>query len=387
MKIISYFIIFISTFAKGQTTTKIKFLLEGQVANYDTGYIYFVNYDNHDVRHLDSVKVTKGLFKYTTQLNGYQDRFFIKLNPNNTNNNDSLNNVRVPIENANMSISLEIGQFSKYKLNGCRSCEVVKNYDSLNKARYDLRQVHEVILEDSTTSNIEKRKIEIKDSIERINHFSKWLNYCKLNLAKNETPYILYRILNENTLLEVKKLYTRIYRFQNNSYYGDLLGKEIKKFENYIYTEKMSAVKLLGKPAKSFIADTYEGEKVNSKEFYQSGYTILDFWASWCIPCRKSHPTFSKLVNKYRKSGLKVIGISADSDEQEWKNAITKDSIFDWPNVLNKNNQRDLLLVEKYNVNYFPTKILVNKKGTIIGIFIGEDFTQIEKKLFEVFKY
>ena len=372
---------------KAQVKFKTKFELIGSLNNIENRFIYFVTYDNNDIRNLDSTFIKDGAFKYFGKLNGYLFKFFIKLNPNDFNNNDSLNNVRVPIENAKMKIKLELGKFSKYELVGCKSCQIIKTFDSINKVRYDINLLHDSILNEPNTNSGVKRRLKINDSIKRVNFYKKWLSYCQNNLKENASTYILYELLHSNILKKVKSIASNLNFVQKNSYYGTKLRSAIKSIEKDIIEEKMSNTKLLKTQAYKFKSEAFGGNIITLEETYKKGYTILDFWASWCGPCRKSHPAFINISNKYSKSNFNIIGISVDENIEDWKIALMKDSITIWPNILDTKKKNGLNLAKKYNINYYPTKVLIDKKGIIVGIYIGEDFTELEKKLKEIFNY
>jgi thiol-disulfide isomerase/thioredoxin len=386
MKLILILLVFPSLLW-AQKSTKGEFLLTGKIKKLSSGYIYFAIYDNNNKRHLDSLMLENGNFSYKGKLTGYLDNFYIKLNPNNLNNNDSINNVKVPIENVTMHINLELGKFSKYELIGCESCKIVNTFDSLDKVRYDTSLVHDSIFDNPNVDVNLKRVLEATDSIKRVNYYKKWISICEANFNKNFATYILYRILYANNLKKIKLIAAKQNDAQKNSYYGSKLKKDILELENELIEEKISKIKLLNTISYKFKTNGIDGKSIDLKESYESGYTLLDFWASWCVPCRKSHPKFISLFNKYSKSNFKVIGISIDENMEDWKKAIAKDSISIWPNVIDTENENGLNLAKKYNINYYPTKILIDRNGIIIGIYIGEDFTKLEKKLKEIYNY
>lgn len=387
MKYITILILFIPLLIIGQKNKKNQFTINGEIKNLNNCYIYFARYDNGDKRIIDSVLIIDNKFKFISNLNGYLDRFFIKLNPNSLENNDSLNNVKVPIENSIMQIYLEKGKFSRYNLNGCKSCSILKMFDSINQARYKLSLSHDSIINLPTTISSLKEKLNYTDSIEKEKYYKKWLSFCQLNLNKNEATYILYKILFTDNLEQVKAMANKLDYTQKNSYYGYKLKSSLKEIEKDIFEEKNSEIKLLKTKAPFFKSIGFDGNDIDLGETIKKGCIILDFWASWCLPCRKSHPKFIEIFNKYRKSNLNVISISEDENIDEWKKAIVKDSISIWPNMLSLKDENDTNLSQKYNINFYPTKVLIDKNGMIIGIYIGENFSKLEKKLKEIYKY
>lgn len=108
---------------------------------------------------------------------------------------------------------------------------------------------------------------------------------------------------------------------------------------------------------------------------------LVDFWASWCGPCRKENPNVVRLYNKYKNKGFDVFSVSLDQDKQAWKQAIAKDGLV-W-----KNHVSDLMgwqtpLMQQYGFNAIPYTVLLNKEGKIIGIGLRGE--QLEQKLEEV---
>jgi thiol-disulfide isomerase/thioredoxin len=115
------------------------------------------------------------------------------------------------------------------------------------------------------------------------------------------------------------------------------------------------------------VADT-AGKPISLAD-YKGKYVLLDFWASWCPPCRESNPHLVELYKLYQKKGLNIIGIAWDDDTKEaWKKAMIKDSLTEWPNVLcGVGSDNDI--GEKYAIHFVPTKILIDPDGKIIGRF------------------
>jgi thiol-disulfide isomerase/thioredoxin len=110
---------------------------------------------------------------------------------------------------------------------------------------------------------------------------------------------------------------------------------------------------------------------------------LVDFWASWCAPCRKENPKNVALYQKYKNSGFEIFGVSLDDNRDSWINAISKDQLL-WTHGsdLQKWNSP---IVSLYNIDAIPFTILVDKEGKIISKkLVGKD---LELKLKEVFGF
>lgn len=111
-------------------------------------------------------------------------------------------------------------------------------------------------------------------------------------------------------------------------------------------------------------------------------YLLIDFWASWCAPCRKEHPAMIGLYNKYRSNGFEMLGISLDTEKQKWLKAINDDRL-PWQQVSDlKGNNTEI--VTHYAINSIPFNILIDRSGKIIATNItGEKLERKIKALFE----
>ncbi|MES2328404.1 MAG: TlpA disulfide reductase family protein [Bacteroidota bacterium] len=139
-----------------------------------------------------------------------------------------------------------------------------------------------------------------------------------------------------------------------------------------------------GKMAKDFLGKDLKGDALRLSQF-KGKYVIIDFWGSWCVPCRESTPHLISLYNKYKEKGLEVIAIAQEYEptDSAWREAIKKDGTAIWYNILNDKIDP---MTKKYAVQAYPTKVLINKDGKIIGRYIGtESADALDKKMAEIF--
>ena len=94
--------------------------------------------------------------------------------------------------------------------------------------------------------------------------------------------------------------------------------------------------------------------------------TIIDFWASWCKPCRIENPNLVNLYDKYHDNGLEIISISLDSETQRlaWIKAIEKDQL-NWFNISNLKSWNDPI-AQLYGVNSIPATFIIDQDGVLI---------------------
>lgn len=107
---------------------------------------------------------------------------------------------------------------------------------------------------------------------------------------------------------------------------------------------------------------------------------LLDFWASWCGPCRISNKQLVKLYTKYKDKGFEIFGVSLDESHGDWKKAIAKDKIT-WLQGIDVGGW-DALAAAKWQVDAIPASFLINKKGDVVAINLEKN--ELENKIKEL---
>lgn len=93
---------------------------------------------------------------------------------------------------------------------------------------------------------------------------------------------------------------------------------------------------------------------------------LLDFWTSWCGPCRVSNRGLAKIYSKYKDDGFEIFGVSLDDSKSAWKKAVEKDKVK-WLQV-NEAGGGEATTARKWGIYAFPTTYLINKDGILIGM-------------------
>ena len=135
----------------------------------------------------------------------------------------------------------------------------------------------------------------------------------------------------------------------------------LKTFHRSVLALKATQI---GNKAPDFNLSTIDGKSVNLESF-KGKFVIIDFWASWCKPCREESPNMVRLYEKYHSKGLEIIGISLDSEKEKWQAAIQRDHLI-WNHVSELQGWKGQVS-KQYNISQIPFTYLLDKSGKIMA--------------------
>jgi thiol-disulfide isomerase/thioredoxin len=134
----------------------------------------------------------------------------------------------------------------------------------------------------------------------------------------------------------------------------------------YMY-KKPSAIN--GAKAADFTAFSAKGDSISLSDVLKKGhrYILLDFWGSWCGPCRVEAPELVAFYDEYKAKQLEIIGIAIENNQHKWLQAIEQWNLH-WTYHVSDLKHFDSPLAKQFGVRVIPTKILLNHEGTIIAV-------------------
>ena len=164
--------------------------------------------------------------------------------------------------------------------------------------------------------------------------------------------------------------------------YGTL-GAELKT-TSYALAIRNSNIKtvdiVIGEKIAGFEQNSQFGKPVSVSDF-KGKYLLVDFWASWCVPCRQENPAVIAAYQKYKSKGFEVLGVSLDSDKKAWLKAIKADGLK-WTHVSDLGGWENAVS-RMFNIRSVPSNILIDGNGVILATNLrGEE---LDKKLAEIF--
>lgn len=137
---------------------------------------------------------------------------------------------------------------------------------------------------------------------------------------------------------------------------------------------------IAGNKAIEFSAPDVNGKMITLSS-YRGKYVFIDFWASWCHPCREENPNVTAAYEKFKDKGLNILSVSLDAQRDAWLKAVKQDKLA-WPQVSNLKGFKDEAAV-KYGVHAIPENFLIDPQGNIVAK--GLHGEALHKKLEEIF--
>lgn len=379
---------------QAQTTAGKPFQLNGSLKGIKDTTLYFYYADVSGKNTKDSVRTVKGKFTLKGIINEpTSSMLFIK-----TGSAWPSDMATIYLEPTVMTAQLQYNQFKDAVVKGSRTQQefdqlnsklkpvqtkmkpASEAYDKANKIYMEAIKNKKPEAELDSLKNVASN---VKDALDPYYEEMREINYTFFKEHPNSyvTLNNLRYYVSSVPLDSLQAIYNKMLPQMQQSRNGKDLAVELEKLRG-------------GSPgsmAKNFSTVDIDGNAISLAD-YKGKYVLLDFWASWCVPCRKGNPHLKELYAKYKDNGIEFIGISDDDrNNAAWKKAVEKDGL-PWKHVLRgldmekrmKNEPYDTDISEKFGIHTLPTKILIDPNGKIIGRYSSEE-GPLDVKLKEIF--
>ena len=272
----------------------------------------------------------------------------------------------VVIEPGTITVEAKKDSIQKASIKGTKSNQDVSRFleevrtfnQALQEISFELRNA--MLSKDSL--NISDLQEQYDDIVVKIADFE--INFIKENPDSYVSSLILEQRVTSGQIdkTEAQDLFdqldSKIQMTKSAQNILELLRQKELQEEANIETPRVGDV------APDFKAPSSNGELV-SLDQAKGKFTVIDFWASWCKPCRNQSPALVELYNTYKSQDVKIVSVSLDRSRKLWLDAIEDDGL-NWTHVSNLRHWQDPV-AEKYNVRSIPELFLIDDNGTVIA--------------------
>lgn len=357
-----------------------QFTLTGTINGMENEYLY-LSYLQDSVEVTDSTLVANGAFKFEGKLvKPTSATLHPKMNP--YERYDSKNVYSFFMEPTKMSIEIDTANLSKSHLTGSTiQAQVDTLLIDIQAIMDESNDIYQAMLSETDHEKQAELREQLESFNKRVNKlYQAFITSHPASIASAQ--YLMFQSSNMN-IEDIKKAYDSFTDEVKATQWAKEVAAEIAAQERV----------MPGKPAPEFAALDINGDSLKLSDF-KGKYVILDFWASWCVPCRKSNPHMKELYKKYNAKGLEFIYVADDDQNPDaWRKAVKDDGLEAFHHVLRgmKITDRSQMtfdktndISDKYAIHLLPTKYIIDKEGKIVGKF-GD--SELDNKLKEIFGF
>ncbi|WP_373726416.1 redoxin domain-containing protein [Bacteroides heparinolyticus] len=332
---------------------------------HDGDSIFLNEIVENDFKRIDSTVVKDGKFEFTGNADSIEGMRFI------TDGKEGGVLAQIFIENGKIEVKLEKEDF---RVSGTKANDALQAFSDMQKVETEkMMALYKKMDADTTLTEEETAKItdELKaiDSVMNV----KVLEAVEANI---DNAFGIQLLESVSFAYDAEKLLPIL----------EKVPEKYSKKESIVRIKEDLNKKMqlaVGKNMPDITMNTPEGTPLSLGEVVaKNKYTLVDFWASWCGPCRQEMPHVVKAYAAYRAKGFEVLGVSLDENAEDWKKAI-KDLGMAWPQMSDLKGWKSAAS-EVYAIRSIPSTFLVDQNGVIVARDLRGD--ALEKKLAELLK-
>lgn len=368
------FIVFFSSHLYAEGTSiqvclaKDGYTITGKIVGLKDGSKVMLNYRKEDnTLTADTAEVKKEAFKIKGKLSGMTMGFLSFSGRQET--------MQMFLDNAKLTISGHIDSLIRAKVTGSSEQDLFNKY---MKIIDDFKTKRSALILEFKSYEAQGKSKEMADVQDRDLKLQQDLrvqikDFIKVHNKSLVSVYIILTQFQQNSNLEEQQ---EVFGYLDKNLQTNRYGKKISDLiERSIHTS-------IGQTALPISQPTAEGKMI-SLENYKGKYVFVDFWASWCGPCRKENPHVIEAYQKYKEKGFDVFSVSLDSNKEPWLEAIKADGLGEWTHAADLKGWSNEA-AQKYGISFIPANYLLDPQGVIIAKDLRGD--QLLLKLMDIFK-
>ncbi|WP_074410010.1 MULTISPECIES: TlpA disulfide reductase family protein [Aquimarina] len=334
------------------------YTITANTAGFEDGTVVYINSISQSNRPIiiDSVSIQQDKFQITLPPPENSDFNYLTFK-------DIRGNVLFMAENNPIEMTIYKDSLRSSMVKGGSENELFFSYINTIKKygeeKLNLNNQYQIASKLGETDKVVKIALERQELVEKEKQFRK-------DITDNTNSLVSIIAITE--LLNLKMLTAQEAKLKFDQIDDTLkptrLGKNLNMLiNNAVAVSKQKRIDI-GVIAEDFSAPTPEGKILSLKES-MGKITIIDFWASWCKPCRIENPNVVKVYNKYHDKGLNIIGVSLDKKQEAWAKAIADDNL-EWNHVSNLQFWQEPI-ARAYGVRSIPATFIIDEKGNVIA--------------------
>lgn len=340
------------------------YIVEGGIEGWDSGWVYLQFREQGKYVSVDSMKSENGEFRFTGEIS-HPKMAYIKLE-----------NVDRPIsfflEASSIKIAALSDKMNLAQITGSTTHDVYKKYLDESVGFSNRLQTAYNAVEQAQAEKDEAKVKTAMDEYEAIQKEEKdhLLGFINANTKSVVSAHLALRNLYRLELSDVENTLKSLDPSLEKSEYVMQLKERVELLHNV----------QIGKTAPDFAMSDSLGNSLSLSSF-RGKYLLVDFWASWCGPCRAENPNVVSAYQKYHEKGFDILGVSLDNDRARWIKAIHDDQLT-WHHVSDLKGWGNEA-ARLYAVNSIPANVLLDPQGVIIARNLREK--GLHDKLDEIF--
>lgn len=239
-----------------------------------------------------------------------------------------------------------------------------------------------MVISSAFTDNVKNGTLTDERAIkhqENLVEYMKSMLTFDISFLANNTPSLfsadlIERHLNQENVLQLEDIFNKIPFTPMDSSKKDKIAIAINRYKKLAVGSKAPAFTLRDIHDKEVSLESFKGKIV-----------LLDFWASWCIPCRKENPRYLAIYEKFKNKNFEIVAVSLNKEKEKelWFKAIHEDKITEWTHLSDLKGHQSPIY-ELYEVKGLPHSYLLDENGIIIGHNLKGD--ELETKLDQILK-